>query len=133
MLKSIEYSLQKLFKDNGISVTISQPKEETYISCISLNDIDVDAESFGGFIYGGTYHYMLNIVATSHDEMLDLMEKYLIIRGLKDNPFIVYDFDTGVAVKNIDCKLSMPAKITCNAPFSTAFVDEILVTIKNIT
>lgn len=132
MLESIEYSLQKLFKDNGIDVAISQPKGTGYISCISINDIDVDAVSFNEGVTEGTYHYMLNIVATSHKEMLDLMEKYLIIRNLKENPFIIYDFDTGTAVKNIDCKLSMPAKIVFNAPFSTAFVDELIVEIRKI-
>lgn len=133
MLESIEYSLQKLFKDNGISVAISQPKDESYISCISLSDIDIDAESFNGYVYEGTYHFMLNIVASSHEEMLDLLEKYLVIRELKSKPFTIYDFHTGKAVKNIECNLSMPSKIMFDAPFSTAFIDELLVTVRLIS
>ena len=132
MLRNIEYSIRKLFKDHSIEVSVSQPEESEFISVISLNTYDKDKEAMDNHLPVETFSFVLHIVTENHSQMLDKFEKYLFFRESGVSPFTVYDFSTGTAVKDVECTISMPNRVQFNMPYGTTFMDDIIITYRQL-
>ena len=131
-INNIENSLRKFFVDNGIQVALSQPENQEFISVVSLESYEKDVKSFDGDYLVDKIHYVLHIVANSHDEMINILKKYLPLKETGEKPFQVYDFSSGKAVSDIECTISMPDPIQFNMPFGTTFMDNIIITYRRL-
>jgi len=132
MIKNIEQSLKKLFKENDIDVLVSQPEKSEFVSVISLDKYTKNKIAMDNNYKVDIMQFLLHIVAGNHEQMADILERYLSFKEPLETPFVVYDFSSGLAVKDVECTISMPRDIQFNTPFGTTFMDDIIITYRRL-